>query len=64
MFEKARSGRDAFTFSLNGMKAIASFTPVSMIVDDRINRSIDERLKGSATTRGGAGRSAEWAVAT
>ena len=46
MSEKAKSGRDAFTFSLQGMKAIASFTGTPAIADDRINRSIDERLGG------------------
>lgn len=44
MFEKAKSGRDAFTFSLRGMTAIASFSVYSAIADDRINQIIDERL--------------------
>lgn len=44
MFEKARSGRDAFTFSLRGMRAIGSFNPMPAIADDRINRCIDQRL--------------------
>ena len=46
MFEKAKSGRDAFTFSLRGMRAVASFTPPSAIADDRINSIIDQRLGG------------------
>ena len=33
MFEKAKSGRDAFTFSLNGMTTIASFTHAPAIED-------------------------------
>ena len=46
MFEKAKSGRDAFTFSLQGLTAIASFAPPSAIADDRINKAIDARLAG------------------
>ena len=44
MFEKAKSGRDAFTFSLRGMRAIASFAPAPAIADDRINKAVDARL--------------------
>ena len=43
MFEKAKSGRDAFTFSLRGMTTIASFTAPQAIADDRINKAFDER---------------------
>ena len=46
MSEKARSGRDAFTFSLRGMRAIASFNPMPVIADDRINKIIDRRWSG------------------
>jgi hypothetical protein len=46
MFMKANSGRDAFTFSLRGMRAIASFTAMPVIADDRINRMIGQRLAG------------------
>jgi hypothetical protein len=42
MFEKAKSGRDAFTFSLHGMTTIASFTPAPAIADDQINNAIDD----------------------
>ena len=42
MFEKAKSGRDAFTFSLGGMRTIASFTIAPAVADDRINRILDE----------------------
>ena len=42
MFEKARSGRDAFTFSLRGVRAIAPFA--AALADDRINKIIDQRL--------------------
>lgn len=44
MFEKAESGRDAFTFSLRGLRTIASFTAVPVIADDRINPIIGQRL--------------------
>ena len=46
MFKKAKSGRDAFTFSLRGLSTIASFAGLPVIADDRINRAIDERLTG------------------
>jgi len=44
MTEKAKSGRDAFTFSLRGMTTIASFTAAPAIAHDRINKAWDERL--------------------
>ena len=44
MIEKAKSGRDAFTFSLGGLRSIASFTAVPVIADDRLNKAWDERL--------------------
>ena len=44
MFEKAKSGRDAFTFSLQGMTTIAPIAAPSAIADDRINKVIDQRL--------------------
>lgn len=47
MSEKAKSGRDAFTFSLRGMKTIASFTAAPAIADDRLNEAIAERLSGT-----------------
>ena len=46
MFEKAKSGRDAFTFSLRGMKTIASFAAAPAIADDRINKAIAQRMAG------------------
>jgi hypothetical protein len=51
MFRKARSGRDAFEFSLRGMRANASFTAMPAIADDRINRMIDQRLAGNQEDR-------------
>ncbi len=44
MFEKAKPGRDAFTFSLQGMTTIASFAAAPAIADDRLNKVWDERL--------------------
>jgi len=45
MFEKTKSRRDAFTFSLGGMKTIASFTIAPAVADDRINQILDERQR-------------------
>ena len=45
MFEKAKPGRDAFTFSLGGIAAKPSFVIVPAIADDRINKIRDERIK-------------------
>jgi hypothetical protein len=44
MFKKAKSGRDAFTFSLHGLTTIASFTFAPAMAQDRINKAWDERL--------------------
>ena len=46
MFKKARSGRDAFTFSLHGMTTIASFTLAPAIAEDRIERDARARHRG------------------
>lgn len=45
MFEKAKPARDAFTFSLGGMKTIASFVTAPAIADDRINKIRDDRAQ-------------------
>lgn len=45
MSEKAKSGRDAFTFSLLGLKTIAGYTAASAIAHDRINKAWDEKLR-------------------
>ncbi len=44
MFEKAKPGRDAFTFSLQGITSIAPFTIAAAIADDQLNKVWDERL--------------------
>ena len=50
MFEKAKSGRDAFTFSLHGMTTIASFTIAPAVAEDRINKAWDERFETAGRT--------------
>ena len=47
MFEKAKPRRDAFRFSLSGMNTISSFTISPAIADDRINKTLNERLRPS-----------------
>ena len=59
MYKKARSGRDAFTFSLRGMTTIASFTIAPAIADDRINKAIAKRLEQAPTRGGDATRAIE-----
>ena len=41
MFEKAKSRRDAFTFSLAGSRTIAPFTPAWVIADDLLQIDTD-----------------------
>lgn len=48
MSEKSRSGRDAYTFSLGGMSAIASFAAPTAIASDSLNKSWSQRLRRSA----------------
>ena len=52
MFEKAKSGRDAFTFSLHGLTTIASFTFAPAIAQDQINKAWDERLETASREEG------------
>jgi len=44
MIEKARRERDAFSFSLGGMRTVSSFIAASAIAHDRLNKARDERL--------------------
>lgn len=44
MSEKARPGRDAFAFSLLGLKTMAGYTTACAIAHDRINRAWDDKL--------------------
>lgn len=50
MFEKAKPARDAFAFSLRGMRTVAAFTIAPVIADDRIDRLRDERSKQDRKT--------------
>ena len=59
MFEKAKSGRDAFAFSLQGMTTIASFTVAPAIANDRLNKVWDERLSRPQEDRPDAARAIE-----
>lgn len=43
MSRKSRTARDAFTFSLGGMTAIASFVPAPAVADNRIGRTRPHR---------------------
>ena len=43
MFEKARRERDAFSFSLGGMRTVSSFIAASAIAHDRLDKARDER---------------------
>ena len=51
MFKKAKVARDAFTFSLGGMTAIASFVPAMAIADDRINKVRDAQQAAARENR-------------
>ena len=44
MLKTRKPARDAFTFSLGGIKTIASFVAAPAVADDRINKIRDERL--------------------
>lgn len=44
MFEKAKPARDAFKFSLGGIRATAPVVAAPIIADDRINKVLDERM--------------------
>lgn len=59
MFGKAKSGRDAFAFSLRGMTTIASFTIAPVVADDRINRNRDEQLSQPRKDQPGMAREIE-----
>ena len=51
MFKNPQKARDAFTFSLGGMKTVASFVAPPAVTDYRINRALDERLRQAGNTR-------------
>jgi len=45
MINNVKSQRDAFTFSLGGIRAVASFVAAPAIANDRINKILDDRLR-------------------
>lgn len=47
MRNKPNPTRDAFTFSLGGLRAVSTVAHAPAIAGDRINQSIAERLAGS-----------------
>ena len=51
MFEKAKSGRDAFTFSLGGMQTISSFVAAPAIADNQLNQARSARLQQAGSVR-------------
>ena len=56
MSDRTRSTRDAFTFSLGGMKAISSFIAAPAIAHDRINSARDARVREPQNNRAGGPR--------
>ena len=59
MSEKATPARDPFTFSLGGMKTIASFTVAPAIADDLINKILDRRMEQALDDQPDTGREME-----
>jgi len=51
MFKNAKPARDAFTFSLGGMKTISSFVVAPAIADDQLNQDRNARLKRTGSDR-------------
>lgn len=44
MYKQTRRVRDAFTFSLGGIRTISSFVTTPTVADNRINQAIAARL--------------------
>lgn len=63
MFGKAKSGRDAFTFSLKGLTTIASFTIAPAVADDYLNKVWSEKLSKPRADKPGITRRIEDALA-
>ena len=57
MSYKTRSARDAFAFSLSGLKASASCAAGTAIADDGINAAGDKKLRQKREKRGDSGAS-------
>jgi len=47
MFNKDKSVRDAFTFSLGGINTVASFTAAPVIAHDRLRQAPPNRVRRS-----------------
>lgn len=63
MSEKARSGRDAFAFSLKGMTTIASFTIAPAVADDYLAKVWSDKLSRPRADDPGITRRIEDALA-
>ncbi len=55
----AHALRDAFTFSLRGLKTVAAFAPVPAIADDRIRKPVEHGTDRSTTNEPAAATGAE-----
>jgi len=53
MFKQAKPARDAFTFSLGGMSAIAWIVAPPIVADDRINKVRQDQDRGQCLRAGG-----------
>jgi len=42
MSKRATPGRDPYAFSLGGLRTIASFVPVPVVSDERLNQQRDD----------------------
>ena len=57
MSEKTRFTRDAFGFSLKGLRTAAAHAAVMAVADDGINHAWDEKLGAGRETHGKTGAS-------
>ncbi len=53
MFKKDKTAQDAFTYSLGGMQAIASFSMAPAIAHDRLRQDLPGKAPGSREKNGG-----------
>lgn len=51
MLKNGNPARDAFSFSLDGMRTVASFTAAPAIASDRINKGRDKQLSRTRSDR-------------
>ena len=45
MSERTKSERDAFAFSLSGLRTMAAYTTATAIAQDQINQAWEEKLR-------------------